>query len=263
MAAALQLARSVPEITVIGIPKTIDNDIVETDHTPGYGSAARFAAHFARDAGEDNRSLPSPIMVLEVVGRNVGWVVAATSLARHRPDDPPHLIYFPERRVSTAVLLADVERVYRRLGRAVIAVCEGQLDERGTPFGADLLPNVPLAANLGHTLARLITQELGVRARAERPGLLGRSCAALTSEVDRRYARMCGRAAAQAADDGLRGVMITIRGSDTGTVPLEQVAGRERALPTDWISPDGNDVLPAFAEYARPLVGDIPAHPIL
>src|SRR5205085_12285406 len=88
------------ELRVVGIPKTIDNDLMETDHTPGYGSCARFFAHAVRDIGADNRGLPPPIEVVEVLGRNVGWVVAATALARHREDDPPHLIYFPDSCVS-------------------------------------------------------------------------------------------------------------------------------------------------------------------
>lgn len=150
------------ELQVIGIPKTIDNDLMETGHTPGYGSAASFFAHAARDVGEDNRSLPSPIWVLEVLGRNTGWIAAATALARHRDDDAPHLIYFPERPVSADRLLAGVEQVYQRFGRAVIAVCEGQLDDRGQPFGADLdhagSARHRLASNLGHSLARLISE---------------------------------------------------------------------------------------------------------
>jgi hypothetical protein len=98
------------DLHVIGIPKTIDNDLCITDHTPGYASTARFFACAARDVGEDNRSLPSPVCVLETLGRNAGWIVAATSLARHGEDDAPHLIYFPERRLSLARIAADVER---------------------------------------------------------------------------------------------------------------------------------------------------------
>src|ERR1039458_4107184 len=99
---------------------------------------ARLVASAARDVGEDNRSLPSPVCVLETLGRNAGWIVAATSLARHRDDDAPHLIYFPERRLSLDRIAADVERVYGRLGRVVVAVCEGQVDDGGRPFGADV-----------------------------------------------------------------------------------------------------------------------------
>lgn len=262
------------ELGVTGIPKTIDNDLLVTDHTPGYASTARFFAFAARDVGEDNRSLPSPICVLETLGRNAGWIVAATSLARRNEDDAPHLIYLPERPVSLDRIAADAERVYRRLGRVVIAVCEGQLDESGQPFGAAVdRPGVAqhrLASNLGHTLAQLLAAKTGLRARAEKPGLLGRSCGPFASPLDRAEAYECGRAAASAALNGHSGSMVAIKResaepyrSSTFLTPLETVARQERTLPLEWIAPDGNDVLPAFQDYARPLVGDVPAYPRL
>ncbi len=263
MDTALRFSNS-SDLRVIGIPKTIDNDLAVTDHTPGYPSTARFFAEAARDIGEDNRSLPSPVCVLEVLGRNAGWVVAATCLARKGEDDAPHLIYFPERRVSLETICGDVERVYRRLGRVVIAVCEGQLDEQGLAFGADVDRPASavhrLSSNLGHTLARLITEKTGLRARAEKPGLLGRSCGPFATELDRREAYECGLAAASAE----RGMMVALRrDSRTFLTPLETVARKERLLPLEWIAPEGNDILPAFAEYARPLVGEIVHYPHL
>jgi 6-phosphofructokinase 1 len=272
MDTALRIAhharRAQYDLQVIGIPKTIDNDLCVTDHTPGYASTARFFACAARDVGEDNRSLPSPVCILETLGRNAGWIVAATSLARHAEDDAPHLIYFPERRLSLDRIAADVERVYRRLGRVVVAVCEGQLDDRGQPFGADVDRAASdaqrLASNLGHTLARLLSEKLGIRARAEKPGLLGRCCGEFATPLDRREAFACGRAAAEAAAAGESGVMVALRrDSSTFLTPLETVARVERRLPTDWIHPDGNDLLPAFRDYAAPLVGEILAWPLL
>ena len=262
------------ELQVIGIPKTIDNDLMETDHSPGYGSAARFFAHAARDVGEDNRSLPSPICILEVLGRNTGWIAAATALARHRDDDAPHLIYFPEHPVSADQLLADVEQVYQRFGRVVIAVCEGQLDDRGQPFGADLDragdARHRLASNLGHSLARLISERLGIRARSEKPGLMGRSSGVLVSSVDRQEAYECGIAAVTAARRGESGVMIGLRRESgdlyrcsTFQVPFSMVAGKEKRLPAKWISPRGNDILQAFSDYAGPLIGAPSAYPRL
>src|SRR5581483_635167 len=144
------------EMRVIGVPKTIDNDLAETDHSPGYASAALFAACAIRDIGEDNRSLPTPVTVVEIMGRNAGWITAATVFARHTADDAPHLVYLPERRLPEDRLFADVEAVYRRLGRVVVAVCEGQTDQRGIPFG-DLGPpdgfQRRLSGNVAHTLA--------------------------------------------------------------------------------------------------------------
>src|ERR1700691_2297239 len=210
MEAALRIARHARDahygLQTIGIPKTIDNDLCVTDHTPGYASTARFFGCAARDVGEDNRSLPSPVCVLETLGRNAGWIVAATSLARHKDDDAPHLIYFPERRLSLDRIAADVERIYRRLGRVVVAVCEGQLDDTGRAFGADVdragSDVQRLASNLGHTLARLLSEKLGIRARAEKPGLLGRCCGDFAVPLDRRGAVACGRAAGGGAGGG-------------------------------------------------------------
>lgn len=262
------------DLQVIGIPKTIDNDLSVTDHTPGYPSTAHFFAIAARDVGEDNRSLPSPVCVLEVLGRNAGWVVGATALARKHEDDAPHLIYFPERPVSLDQIAVDVDRVYRRLGRVVIAVCEGQLDERGNPFGADVDRSESsvhrLASNLGHTLARLLSTKLGIRARAEKPGLFGRCCGPLASEIDRSEAFECGRTAAIAAIQGQSEGMVAIRRdsnvpyrSSTFLTPLENVARIERLMPQDWISAEANDVTQAFIDYVLPLIPKVESYPRL
>jgi 6-phosphofructokinase 1 len=272
METALRVARRAREagyeLQVIGIPKTIDNDLCVTDHTPGYASTARFFACAARDVGEDNRSLPAPVCVLETLGRNAGWIVAATSLARHREDDAPQLIYVPERRVSLERIAADVERVYRRLGRVVLAVCEGQLDERGQPFGSEVDRAESgvhrLASNLGHTLARLLSGKLGIRARAEKPGLMGRCCGEFVADVDRQEALACGRAAGVAAGEGQSEVMVALRRDSnapyratTFLAPLASVARVERLLPAEWIDPGECDVLAGFREWAAPLVGAV------
>ena len=261
-------------LQVIGIPKTIDNDLHVTDHTPGYASTAHFFAAAARDVGEDNRSLPSPICVLEVLGRNVGWVAAGTALARAHDNDAPHLIYFPECPCSLDEIANDVERVYNRIGRVVIAVCEGQLDEKGKPFGADVDRAASavhrLASNLGHTLARLISEKLGIRARSERPGLLGRCTGPFASPIDRDEAWTCGYAAANVAAEGASGVMVAIRRESNApyrstcfTTPLHSVARQERTMPLSWIHPDGNDVMPEFLDYLRPLVPPVHGYPRL
>jgi 6-phosphofructokinase 1 len=246
------------ELQTIGIPKTIDNDLMVTHHTPGYASTAYFFACAAREAGIDNSALPSPICVLETLGRNAGWIVAATSLAR-----AAHLIYFPERPLSADRIAGDVEAVYRKLGRVVIAVCEGQRDENGQVFGADVdRPDSVahnLASNLGHSLARMLTAKLGLRARAEKPGLIGRSCGLFVRERDRREAYACGQAAARAAKAGENGVMVALdEAGGTFLAPLESVAGKERLFPLEWITPGGNDVTDEFRRWAEPLVGAVP-----
>jgi ATP-dependent phosphofructokinase / diphosphate-dependent phosphofructokinase len=259
------------EARVIGIPKTIDNDIAGTDHTPGYASCARFFAHAVRDVGEDNRALPPPVEVIEVLGRNVGWVVAATALARHYEDDPPHMIYFPECGVAPEQVCADVERVYRRVGRCLVAVCEGQKDPAGGWFGAEIdsrhSSRNALPSNMGAVFARIIAEGTGLRARAERPGLVGRSSAPLASEVDREESRRCGERGVRAAVEGRSGEMVAIErcsgpgyASRTITIPLESIAGVERQFPPEWIAAAHNDVTAEFVQWARPIVGPVPPH---
>ena len=272
MGAAARLAEAGADLRVIGIPKTIDNDLIATDHTPGYATAARFFACAARDIGADNRALPGQVEFVEVLGRNTGWLVAATALARRDPDDAPHLIYLPEAQLPHARLLDDVDRVYRLLGRCLVTVCEGQLDEAGQPFGADVRDSSgrALAMNLAHRLAMLVAEKLKLRARSEKPGLLARSGAAYFSQLDWDEARLAGQAAVRAAVDGSSGVMITLErdtGSDYsvgyGTVSLARVASGERAFPAEWRNAAGNDVTSAFLEYAAPLVGEIERYPAL
>lgn len=271
---SMETARQLWELTrqsnynlqVIGIPKTIDNDLMETHHTPGYGSAARFFACAARDIGADNRALPGQVEFIEVLGRNVGWLAAATSLARRDPEDAPHLIYFPERPLPLEQLLDDVQRVYKKLNRCVVAVCEGQLDEKGEPFGADARSGSrgSLAMNLAHRLAILISQKLKIRARSEKPGLLGRSSAAAISQSDWSDSRRCGQRAVLAAIHEQGGNMITLLApsqdgrSETGLASLDSVALRERHFPENWRNATGNDVLPEFRTFIEPLTGPVP-----
>ena len=268
MGAAARIAES-SGVRVIGIPKTIDNDLTHTDHTPGYATAARFFACAARDIAADNRALPGQVEFIEVLGRNTGWLVAATALARRDPDDAPHLIYFPEIRLPLEQLLDDVDRVYRRLGRCVVAVCEGQLDESGQPFAADARPSSgrPLAMNLAHRLAMLVTENLNLRARSEKPGLLARSGAAYFSQLDWDEARLVGEAAVRTSESG---VMITLERNPgslysvrCGTVPLAAVASAERPFPAEWRNATGNDVTSAFIDYAEPLLGVIERYQFL
>ena len=251
---------------VIGIPKTIDNDIPGTWCTPGYGSVARQFAFATRDLGLDNRALPSPVTVLETLGRDTGWVTAATVLARTHPGDAPHLVYLPESRLSLDYIATAVDRCVKRLGRCVVTVCEGLRDETGQPFGADVQTDRDgiqrLAANLGHTLARLLADRIGVRVRSEKPGLTARCGSLAASQPDRALAEACGRAAARYAREGLSGVMVALDSALRCTpVSLETAASGLRPFPEEWIL-DG-DIAPGFLEYCRPLTGAIPPLPDL
>lgn len=257
-----------PELRVVGIPNTVDNDVAGTDHTLGFASAARFYAMALRGVGEDNRALPSPITVVEVIGRNVGWVTAATALARKSAAGSPHLIYIPERPPEIREIAEAARASVERRGRCVIAVCEGLRDRRGEPFRADLDRagdrHHELARNLADTLARRITAETGLRARAERPGLVGRSFSLAASEVDLEESAMVGEAAVDAAAEGRTGVMVGLRREPgrvyrcgVEAVGLDEVAGIERTMPREWAPFGDEEIAPAFEEYLRPLVGKI------
>jgi 6-phosphofructokinase 1 len=256
------------EMLVAGVPKTIDNDLPETDFCPGYGSCARCYAQSMIDLGMDIRSLPTPVSVMEVMGRSAGWLTAATVLARREPDDAPHLIYVPEVRLSRDKLLRDVQEVYDRQGWVVIAVSEGLRDEHGESLS---IPTGKVAADgFGHrmvgdvapTLARLIMDELGLRARNEKPGLIARASSHHVSTVDRAAAEGVGRFAAQQVLAGESDFMAAIRRENNDPLevsylpaPLEKVANVERLLPADYLAAEGNDIADRFREYVEPLVG--------
>lgn len=265
-----QAARSAGyEMYIAGIPKTIDNDLPLTDHCPGFGSAARYIAQSAVDLGADIRSLPTPVSVLEVMGRNAGWLTAATVLARKDSDDAPHLIYVPEVPLSAGKFLSDVKEVYARQGWVVAAVSEGVKDEAGRSWGA--VRGEAAIDGFGHalpgdvaaTLAGLVTRELGLRARSEKPGLCGRACALMASAVDRREAEEAGRSGFVRASEGHTGFMVTIRRecddpytAGYGAAPLEDVANVERPLPPEYLNAERNGIEAKYLAYVAPLAGE-------
>jgi ATP-dependent phosphofructokinase / diphosphate-dependent phosphofructokinase len=256
------------ELACCGIPKTIDNDLPETDHCPGFGSAARYIAQSAVDLGMDIRSLPTPVSILEVMGRNAGWLTAATLLARRNPDDAPHLIYVPEIPLTRERFLNDVQNVYDRLGWVVAAVSEGLRDEAGESWGVrhgeaaiDGFGH-PLPGDVGTTLADLVSSELHLRARSEKPGVLGRSSSLLVSASDRREAEEVGAFAYSWALEDNTGFMAAIERQPGPAyavayraVPLDAVAGQTRLLPQDYVTGGQNDIQPEYRAYAEPLIG--------
>ena len=267
------------DLKAFHVPKTIDNDLVLNDHTPGYGSAARFVACALMGDSLDNRALPG-IKIDVIMGRNAGFLTAASALARTEHGTGPHLIYLPESVFDVDRFITDVDRVYGAMGRCMIAVSEGIHDESGIPIAQGLAEqfsgeverdahgNVQLSGSgaLGDFLARLIRDRLGkkLRVRADTFGYLQRSFADCVSSVDAEEARASGRAAVQAAAAGLEDASLTIRRiSDSPyqveyvPIGLREVAGKTRTVPTSWIS-DGCDVTDEFIEYATPLVGPLP-----
>ncbi len=254
----------------IHIPKTIDNDLVLNDHTPGYPSAARFVAQAFAGANLDNAALPG-VYVGVVMGRHAGFLTAASSLARKFPDDGPHLIYLPERAFELDRFLADVKAVYARLGRCVIAVSEGVHDAAGKLLASDEAKgvehdahgNVQLSGSgaLAQLLCDAVKGRLGIkRVRGDTFGYLQRSFFGCVSEVDQREAREVGEKAVQfamwAGVDG--SVTMQRTGSyavDYQLAPLEGIAGKTRLMDESFIAAGGNDVTAAFDAYLRPLLG--------
>ncbi len=258
----------------IHIPKTIDNDLVGNDHTPGFPSAARFVAQAFAGANLDNAALPGVYLAV-VMGRHAGFLTAASALGKKFPDDGPHLIYLPERTFSLPQFLADVQAVQQRHGRCVVAVSEGIHDASGAPILAQLAKdleqdahgNVQLSGTgaLADLLCEEIKQKLGIkRVRGDTLGYLQRSFIGCVSDVDQREAREVGEKAVQFAMWGVNGelrdgsVAIQRTGhysADYSLLPLEAVAGKTRVMDDAFISASGTDVTDAFRLYLRPLLG--------
>ncbi len=261
------------EFRCFHIPKTIDNDLLENDHTPGFGSAAKFVACAVMGSDLDNRALPG-VKIDVVMGRHAGFLTAASALARTEPDAGPHLIYLPERPFTMQQYLEDVQRVYAKLGRCVVVVSEGIADAEGTPIAAkftketDSHGNAQLSGSgaLGDLLANEIKSQTKItRVRADTYGYLQRSFPGLVSETDAAEAKAVGELAVRWSVARETDGSVVIRrkpGKKYGVfyehMPLKAVAKDTRHMPDKFINKDGNDVTQAFLDYARPLVGSLP-----
>ncbi|WP_137941367.1 6-phosphofructokinase [Roseateles cavernae] len=254
----------------IHIPKTIDNDLVGNDHTPGFPSAARFVAQAFAGANLDNAALPGVYLGV-VMGRHAGFLTAASALGKKFADDGPHLIYLPERVFETERFLADVKAMYERHGRCVVAVSEGIHDASGAPMLAQLARdlerddhgNVQLSGTgaLADLLCEEIKSKLGIkRVRGDTFGYLQRSFIGCVSDVDQREAREVGEKAVQFAFHGDRDGSVAIKRTgfysvDYELLPLAAVAGKTRVMEDEFIAACGTDVTDAFRLYLRPLLG--------
>jgi ATP-dependent phosphofructokinase / diphosphate-dependent phosphofructokinase len=261
-------------LSAVHIPKTIDNDLMGNDHTPGFPSAARFVVQAFAGANLDNAALPG-VYVAVVMGRHAGFLTAAAVLARTLPDDGPHLVYVPERVFDIDAFLADVKAVHDRCGRCVVAVSEGVHDASGEPIATRLAKHVERDAHgnvqlsgtgaLADLLCDQIKDKLGIkRVRGDTFGYLQRSFLGCVSDVDAREAREVGERAVQLALIEQRVGSVAIRrvgdyAVDYVLQPLEDVAAKTRVMDDAFINAAGNDVTAAFRDYLRPLLGsDLP-----
>lgn len=266
-----QLARSVDyEMTAVGVPKTIDNDLACTDHCPGYGSVAKFNATSVMEAGLDTAALYThdTCTVQEIMGRNAGWIAAATGLARRRPQDAPHIILLPEVPFVVEKFVADVKECLKLYKRCFIAAGEGTrtpdgtyLGEAGGAFAKDAFGHAQLGG-AADVVRAIVENQVGVKCRVNRAGTSQRVAAHFASATDADEAYMVGRAAVEAAVGGVTGMMVTLVREDdggeykasTGLAELEKVANGEKPLPPEFIGADGISVTDAFRSYAIPLI---------
>jgi len=261
-------------VKVIGIPKTIDNDLVETDHTPGYGSTAKYLATSMLEASLDVRAMSkdsTKVFTMETMGRNTGWLAASTALARVNGNFGPHIILIPERLLNQEKFLSKVENSVKNNGYCSIAVSEGLKNENG-----EFLSELPFVDTFGNkqmgnsslVISKIILENLKFKTHTAIPDYLQRSSRHISSYVDVREAIECGMKAVDFALDGISGKMITINRlsntpyhSEYNTVNLSLIANGTKFLYDNFISDDGMDVTDDFIEYAEPLIeGEYPPH---
>lgn len=262
------------EISFIGVPKTIDNDLPVTDHTPGYGSAARYVASTVREIVLDASVYQQPaVTIVELMGRHAGWVTAASSLARKFPGDNPLLIYMPEAPFEMEEFFSDLENALKQSTAVVVCVSEGIRDASGKficeysneaqldTFGHKML------TGCGKLLESYVRNRFGVKVRSVELNVNQRCSSLLSSLTDINEADLAGRTAVKYALEGVTGKMITFKRADGeeysleyGLVDVCDVCNKEKPFPTEWITGNNNDISPEFANYALPLIKGVPEH---
>jgi 6-phosphofructokinase 1 len=257
------------ELRVIGVPKTIDNDLAGTDHCPGYGSVIKYLSTTIREIACDNEAMGQGdlVSIVEAMGRSAGWIAAGTALAKRRdhPHDAPHIILLPEIAFNQEKILEDVRRVLKREKYCMIVVAEGLVDTDGNYLAADAAQDAFGHAKLGgagDALGEIIEHNIpGVKVRVARPGIMQRAAAHAASKTDSDEAFLAGQAAVEAAINGETDKMVTlVRGEtdhyscETGLAPLSEIANGVKKLPREWINEDGVSMNFQFLRYAQPLI---------
>lgn len=261
----------------VGVPKTIDNDLALTDHTPGFGSAAKYIATSTKEVIRDGLGFSYKkklVTIIEIMGRNAGWLTGASALSKGEDCDGPDLIYLPELHFDVDKFIVRVKKLLEKKDVVVVAVSEGVRTSDGK-YVSELSDAVDYVDAFGHKqltgtasyLANLVNREIGCKTRAVEFSTLQRSAAHLASRVDVNEAFMVGGAAVKAADEGDSGKMVVIdRVSDdpyqcaTGIYDVHKIANGEKLVPREWITKDGTYVTEEFIDYVRPLIqGDSPS----
>ena len=261
-------AKTGSNIRVIGEPKTIDNDLVLTDHTPGFGSAARYVASTVREITVDaNVYETKSVTIIEIMGRHAGWLTAAGALARKHANDNPLLIYLPETAFDQEAFLAKIEAAFEKNPNVVVCVSEGIHDKDGTficeydnSVGTDSFGHKMLAG-CGKYLENLVRNRLNVKARSVELNVSQRCSASMMSATDQKEAVLAGAFGVKAALKGETGKMVSyVRTSNLpyrmtlGLEDVNEICNKEKTVPLEWISQDGSDVTEDFFAYALPLI---------
>jgi len=265
------------EIVCVGIPKTVDNDLFGTDHTPGFPTAARFTALSVKQEGILARDMQKvdQFVIYQSIGRNAGWLPASAAVAKEKESDAPHLIVIPERPLNKENFLKAVKGCYDKYGFVSVVCGEGATWDDGTPISGsvirDKFGNIEFGAMGGTSTAmilhRIISSEFGWRGEFQITESLPMCCADRMAKVDREEAYLVGVQGVRLAAEGKSGVMVTLERKsnspyvcETGTIPLEDVAMRTKPMPDNYISDDGFFVTDEFMDYIRPLVGEMPRY---
>jgi ATP-dependent phosphofructokinase / diphosphate-dependent phosphofructokinase len=261
------------ELRVMGIAKTIDNDLNGTDHCPGYGSVAKILATCVMEAGRDTEAMHTvdPITITEAMGRNTGWIAAATGLAKRQPNEAPNLIYVPEITFDVDRFVEDVMDVHRRLGRCYIVVSEGvrnaagkYISDLGKPDSAKTIKDMfghQQLGGVGAFLAGMITDKTGLKARYNKLDTCQRNAVHFASQTDSDEAYRCGQEAVRQAIGGTTGMMVNLMRvsqrpyrSEPGAIALSEVANGVKPLPREYLDESGIGISDAMREYAGPLI---------
>lgn len=265
------------ELIGIGVPKTVDNDLFGTDHTPGFASAARYIALSVMQAGMLARDMQKvdQFVIFQCVGRQSGWLVGAAAAGKKNPEDAPHIMSIPERAFDKRKFLADIKNCYEQYGFVSIVCGEGIVHADGTPVSAsettDRFNNVEYGAMGGTSAAmllhRMISDEFGFRGEFQITESLPMCAADRAVRLDVSEAFMCGQKAVELAMQGQTGLMVTLVRQPgpayqctTGTIPLQDVATKTKPLPNEFVNEEGNFITEAFLDYVTPLVGNLPEY---
>lgn len=254
------------DIRIIGIPKTIDNDLCVIDHTPGFGSAAKYIASTMLEVAHDTFIYAvKSVTIVEIMGRDAGWLTASSALARNEYNTAPHLIYLPEVAFDKEQFLNDIREKLKTLNNVIVAVSEGIRDENGdyitaSKAVADQFGHQQLSG-AGKALEFLVKENIGVKVRSVEVNVLQRCAAHMASATDLNESFTLGNKAVSLAEEGITASMVTLeRVSNTpyevryDHAPIAGIANEAKSIPREWINETGNDITPALCEYLKPLI---------